>query len=127
MKTLEQYNKVTLIDVEIAIDELVNENEKKEVIEMCEAEFEKEPSPFWHCAEMLRKRGYDNVVKLALKSGGYMPHDDWELTSITRTSVKGLKTYQFQTWKVFTGAKLFRDINAYSEKDAWNYLTPPRP
>lgn len=125
--SLEKYNKVSLIDVEMAIDELVDKDEKSELIQLCEAEFEKEPSPFWHCAEMLKGRGHNHVVKLALKTGGYIPRDHWELTSVTRTSVKGLKTYKFQTWKVYIGSKLFRDINAYSEKDAWNYLTPPRP
>lgn len=57
----------------------------------------------------------------------YDPRDDWYLARVWDHGIRGMKCYYFQTHKCFQGARLQREINHYTEKEAWAALTPPRP
>lgn len=65
--SMQQYNKVRLLDVELAIENCIeSEAEQVEILELCQTEMKKRPSPFAHCASILEARGYRDVVAEAL-------------------------------------------------------------
>ena len=55
--------RVSLLEFELAIELFIeDESEQEELIALCKSEFEKEPRPAWHCANMLRNRGHHDIV-----------------------------------------------------------------
>ena len=67
MSNLKKHNKVRLFDVELAIENCIeSEFEQSEILELCKSEMKKRPSPFLHCANMLERMGYHEVVAEAL-------------------------------------------------------------
>ena len=59
--------RASLLEFELAIEQFVaDEAKQEELIELCTSEFEKEPRPALHCANMLRARGHHDIVNYVM-------------------------------------------------------------
>ena len=60
---MQSYDRVRMFHIELAIENQLGEgHEANELVEMCEAEMRKHPSPFFHCASMLHSTGNSEIV-----------------------------------------------------------------
>ena len=69
MYTMATYRRVSMLTIELAIEECIdNPREREEIENLCRDEDNMLTPPFFHAASRLREHGYDDIADLCLEN-----------------------------------------------------------